>query len=217
MKNVLKNVSLLSKTSGHPSLFPLASLSFLMVLLVMFSGCGNNTGNTVNTGQVSSALAAGVKGYPVTVYFPKRNPQGLVSETKIFPVQRLSTTKAVATTALQLLIAGPTALEQKAGYYSDLGSMLRGPSTCRNGQGGADFRLTLDRRGKFVEVGTATLQFCRKIIGIAAIPDAIVRDQIGETLEQFPTIKKVLILKMDGSCFQNESLEGKYCESYQPG
>ncbi|WP_220201145.1 GerMN domain-containing protein [Reticulibacter mediterranei] len=216
MTNVLKNGSRLSKVSGHLSLFPIGSLSFLIMLLVMLSGCGTNTGNTVNAVQVSPPPTSGAKGYPVNVYFPKQNPQGFVSKTKIFPLQRLSPTKAVATTALQLLIAGPTAVEQKAGYYSNLGHMLRGPSTCGSSHGRPDFRLTLDRRGKYVEVGTATVQFCRQIIGIAAIPDAIVRDQIGRTLEQFPTIKKVLILRMDGSCFQAESFVGTYCESYQP-
>jgi spore germination protein GerM len=212
MKNVLKNGSRLSKASGHLSLFLIGSLSFLMML----SGCGTNTGNTVNAVQVSPPPASGAKGYPVTVYFPKRNPSRL--ETKLFPVQRLSPpTKAVATYALQLLIAGPTVEEQEAGYYSDLNDMLQGHSTCGSDEhGGPDFRLTLDRRGKYVEVGTATVQFCRQIIGIAAIPDAIVRNQIGTTLEQFPTIKKVLILMMDGRCFEAEGLEGAYCESYQP-
>jgi hypothetical protein len=203
----------------HPSLFLVGTLCLVVISLVLFSWYNATPRNALGASQTKGSFSSptpDAKGYPVKVYFPKR-PRSY-DHYEVFPIQRLSpSTKAVATYALQLLIAGPTLEEQKAGYYSDLNGMLQGPSKCGGDYGGPDFQLTLDKRGKFVEAGTATVQFCRQIISIATLPDGIVRDQIGKTLEQFPAIKKVLILRMDGTCFQAESLVGKYCESYQPG
>jgi hypothetical protein len=203
----------------HPSLFLVGTLCLLLISLVLFGWYSVTSANAFSANQTRGSFSSptlDAKGYPVKVYFPKR-PRSY-DHNEVFPIQRLSpSTKAVATYALQLLIAGPTLEEQKSGYYSDLNGMLQGPSKCGDDYGGPDFQLMLDRRGRFVEAGTATVQFCRQIISIAALPDGIVRDQIGKTLEQFPTIKKVLILRMDGTCFQAESLAGKYCESYQPG
>jgi hypothetical protein len=220
MKKFQQNALRLFLVHDHLSLFRVGVLCLLMSL-VLLSWYGATPGNAFGASQTKrplSSSAPDAQGYPVKVYFPKHVSQSLEYTSEVFPVQRISPTKAVATYALQLLIAGPTLEEQEAGYYSDLNGMLQGASKCGSDYyGGPDFRLMLDRRGRFVEAGTATVQFCRQIIGIGSLSDGIVREQISKTLEQFPTIKKVLILMMDGRCFQAESLVGKYCESYLPG
>ena len=147
-----------------------------------------------------------VVGSPVKVYFSKF-PQSLNRFTAVFPVARISPPRDRETFAIQLLIAGPTPTERRAGYFSELNSLLTGPSACSAPQptGGPDFTLHLDRRGSTPERGTATLRFCRVLSSPGVGADARVRAEIAATLTQFGRIKKVVILTEGGHCFADES------------
>jgi len=130
----------------------------------------------------------------------------------VYPVDRISPTIAVGTFALQLLIAGPTLSEQQAGYFTELNTLLSGPSSCSGNLpvGGPDFTLTLDKKGTVTETGTATVKFCRSINSPGIGADERVTAEINATLKQFPRIKKVVILTRDGHCFNN-SIGNDYC------
>src|SRR2546430_2716395 len=60
--------------------------------------------------------ATGQSTYEVKVFFSKA-PQSLNDPTAVFPVARVSTTIAVGSFAVQLLIAGPTLGEREIGYF----------------------------------------------------------------------------------------------------
>jgi hypothetical protein len=142
----------------------------------------------------------------VKVYFSKF-PQSLNRFSAVFPVARVAAASDVETFAIQLLIAGPTPTERRAGYFTELNSFLAGPSSCSAPYptGGPDFTLRLDRKGSAVERGTATLRFCRTLSSPGVGADARVRAEIAATLTQFRRIKKVVILTAAGHCFGDES------------
>jgi hypothetical protein len=146
--------------------------------------------------------------YPVLVYFSK-HPDSLNDPTAVFPVQRVAPTSAVATFAIQQLVAGPTVEERSAGLFSELNSIFIAPSECDAGsnptQGGPDFTLTLNKKGSTTEQGTATLQFCRPTSSPGIGADARIKAEIDKTLTQFSTITKVVILTRSGHCFGDES------------
>lgn len=151
----------------------------------------------------SSASTASTTGYPIKVFFSK-SPISLETDLNaVYPVNRSAPSLAVATFSIQLLLAGPTLSERDAGYFSELNSMLSGPSSCSTLVGGPDFTLTLDKKGSKTEKGTATLKFCRTLTSPGIGSDARVIAEINATLKQFSNIKKVVILTKDGHCFPN--------------
>ncbi len=125
----------------------------------------------------------------------------------MFSVNRLSPTIAVATFSIQLLIAGPTLSERNAGYFSELNSILAGPSSCSAPYptGGPDFTINLDKKGSTPAPGTATLSFCRITSSPGIGSDARIQAEINATLKQFTNIKNVVILTQAGHCFGDES------------
>jgi hypothetical protein len=146
-------------------------------------------------------------GAPVLVYFSK-SPESLNDPTAAFPVERMVPSAAVATYAIQLLIAGPTQEERGSGYFSELNSLFTGPSTCSNGSnptGGPDFTLSLNKEGSTTAQGTATLQFCRPTSSPGIGADARITAEITKALTQFSTITTVVILLRNGHCFGDES------------
>ena len=194
---------------------PLLMLSLLSMLsLLVLAGCGATATATEGAGAsatsttaqattttpapTSPAPTSPATTYPVLVYF-SRGQASLDDPTAVFPVQRVSPTPAVATYALEQLIAGPTPAEKGAGYFTELTTVLHRsePSSC----GDADFRLTLDKRGTRAEPGTATLQFCRPTTSSGIGADARITAEIKRTLIQFATITKVVILNLHGDCF----------------
>lgn len=146
-------------------------------------------------------------GYPVKVFFSRFPASVNTNPSAVYPVDRVSPTIAVGTFAIQLLIAGPTLSEQQAGYFTELNTMLSGPSNCSAPRpvGGPDFTLTLDKKGTVTEPGTATVKFCRSLNSPGIGADARVKAEINATLTQFTNIKKVVILTKDGHCFADES------------
>jgi spore germination protein GerM len=125
--------------------------------------------------------------YPVKVYFSK-HPESDEDPTRVFSFDRVSPDSGVGTYAIKQLLAGPTASERQAGYFSNV-KVRDDASNC----GGADFTLK-------IEQGTATLQFCRTFDAIGTISDGQAEQTILATLRQFSTVKKVVILSKDGHC-----------------
>jgi hypothetical protein len=153
-----------------------------------------------------SSTATSQSGYPIQVYFSKF-PDSLNNFNTVFPVNRLSPTIAVATFAIQLLIAGPTLSERGAGYFSEFNSILTGPSSCSAPYptDGPDFTLTLNMKGSTPAQGTATLRLCRATSSPGIGADARILAEINATLKQFSNIKNVVILTQAGHCFADES------------
>jgi hypothetical protein len=193
----------------------------LLLTFLALSACGSGSTNSATPtatqkqvatpGETTLAVSPSTTGtiqtgYAIQVYFSKY-PDSLNNPDAVFPVNRFSPTIAVATYSIQLLIAGPTLSELNAGYFSELNSVLTGPSSCSTPYptGGPDFTLTLDKKGSTPAPGTATLRFCR----LAATPgigaDARISAEIDATLKQFSNIKNVVILTQDGHCFGDET------------
>jgi Sporulation and spore germination len=197
--------------SRRSSVVTLLAASLLIVLVFALSACQSSLlapslpRPVVGSASPSSTTST-QESYPVKVYFSKF-PDSLTRFDAVFPVDRVSPTKAVATFAIQLLIAGPTLTERSQGYFSELNSLFTGPSTCSAPYptGGPDFKLNLNKKGSVDEPGTATLQFCRATSSPGIGADARVQTQITATLKQFPSIKKVVIFDKDGHCFADPS------------
>jgi hypothetical protein len=179
------------------------------------SGTGSTPGGTGSTPTATSApptpttgatatpttgATATPSGYPVKVYFSK-HPESDSNPAAVFPVNRVSPTLQVATYASAQLIAGPTASEHSAGYYTPLTSVLTGSSNC----GGPDFQITLNMKGSTPEAGTATFKFCRATSLPGDLTGGVIRAEINKTLLQFSTIHKVVILDSTGHCFDDLS------------
>ena len=203
-----------------------SALAASAVLLLMTQGCGGEqqaplaskaeklevATNSISVSEESSLIAgteassSALSGFPVKVYFSK-NPSSLSDFTKVFPVNRVSPTVAVATFSIQLIIAGPTESEFGSGFFSELNGMFTGASNCAGALpvGGPDFKLALNKRGSVPEPGTATVRFCRTTQSAGIGADVRVTSEISATLKQFRRIKKVIILSKEGSCFGDES------------
>ena len=132
-------------------------------------------------------------GRPIQVFF-SREPDSAYDFAAVFPVMRTAPDSGVARAALNALIAGPTPEEAADGYYSELGQMLDGQSTC----GGQDYTIR-------IEAGTATVQFCRWVVSAGVGQDARVLNTVGATLRQFATVERVRLLGREGNCLFDES------------
>ena len=201
-------------------------VTFTLLSVILLSACGTSPSTTVGaTATPTSTTSVSQKTdtatpeatvtvqkystttvYPIKVYFSKF-PDSTNSPDAVFPVDRSSPSLAVATFSIQLLIAGPTPSERSAGYFSELNSILSGPSNCSapHPVGGPDFTVTLNMRGSKAQQGTATLHFCRITNSPGIGADARIQSEINATLKQFSNIKDVVILTQDGNCFGDES------------
>jgi hypothetical protein len=180
----------------------------LAALALVLAGCGASATTASSptptpTVTVAPSPTATPIGYPVLVYFSKY-PESDNNNSLTSPVKRVSPTSHVEVFAIQLLLAGPTPEERAAGYFTELNSILNGPSMCSAAPaptGGPDFTLTLDHKGTAPEQGTATLRFCRTTLSPGEGADARNLAQINATLLQFSTIKKVVVLTLAGHCY----------------
>lgn len=151
--------------------------------------------STATSAAATAEPAAGRR--PILVYFSRR-PESDTDLSAVFPVRRTAPDQGVAAAALRALIAGPTAEEASAGYFSELGGMLVGPSS----RGGSDFEVTID-------AGTATVRFWRLVQSAGIGQDARVSSAISATLRQFPTVRRVRILDEGGDCLFDMSGENR--------
>jgi hypothetical protein len=132
-------------------------------------------------------------GTPVRVFFSRR-PDSESAFSNVFPVTRMAGDRAVATAALASLVEGPTAGERSGGYFSELGSALKGASSCS----GRNFQIGITN-------GTATVRFCRTVTSAGAGHDARIRSQIEATLRQFETVRAVRLIASTGRCLFDQS------------
>jgi hypothetical protein len=203
-------------------LFSAAGLIAITTLVLFLSGCVSpaQSSSVATTGATQAAVpvtivteqdelagqTSGTTSYLIKVYFSRFGPSdnNLMA---VFPVNRFSPSLAVATFSIQSLIAGPTLSERAAGYFTELNSLLSGPSVCNGSHpvGGPDFTLTLNKRGQKTEQGSTTVQFCRTSNSAGIGMDARILAEITATLKQFSNIKNVVVLTKAGNCFGDES------------
>jgi len=210
MKGLQDNSPSSAVSSYRPRLVILAVISVCILFTLVVSVCSAKLSSSASAASIAHASTAlPSASYAVKVFFSKFPESVNTDFTAVYPVDRTSPTIAVGTFALQLLIAGPSLSEQQAGYFTELNTILSGPSNCSAPRpvGGPDFTLTLDKKGTITEKGTATVKFCRSLASPGIGADARVTAEINATLKQFPNIKKVVILTKDGHCFGD--LSGK--------
>ena len=162
---------------------------------------GSPTATSTSAASATATTAPGgtaSSGVAVLVYF-SRHPDSDSNPSAVFPVNRTAPDLKVATYAMTQLIAGPTASESAAGYYTPISTIFSGSSNC----GGADFTITLNMKGSTPAQGTATLQFCRATQLPGDLTGSYIKAEINKTLTQFPTIQSVVILTQNGSCFDD--------------
>ncbi len=204
----LQNTHLCSAVSSYrPRFMILVVISACILFAFVVSACSGSVLSNVSAASINQASTASTAAsYPVKVFFSK-SPDSLNANSAVYAVDRVSPTIAVGTFSIQLLIAGPTLSERQAGYFTELNTMLSGPSQCSAPLpvGGPDFTLTLNKKGTVPETGTATVKFCRSINSGGIGADIRVTAEINATLKQFTNIKKVVILTQDGHCFGDES------------
>lgn len=187
----------------------------LSLLAMLLTACGVTT--TPSPGAKATPTTA--SGATVQVFFA-RHPDTDNTPTTVFPVQRTTTatyTVDKATFALEEMLKGPTLDERNQNYYSPFDGKLALQSVCPGEF--RDFDLTLNHRGKTVEDGTATLQFCRRVDIAGDLEGPRMAAMISATLTQFAEIKKVVILDYHGNCFDdlrgdNACLNGQQTGGY---
>lgn len=130
------------------------------------------------------------EGTALKLFFSNNNLDPEISCNEVFPVERfVSKTLTPARTALEMLLSGPNNEEFNQGYYSSINQGTKINSLkIENGVATVDFNETIQ-----AEVGGS----CRV---------SIIRQQIEQTLKQFPTVKKVTIC-VAGNCQQDEILQ----------
>src|SRR5439155_21267106 len=175
----------------------LVFVSLLLMFAYVMSGYSGKLLPSANAASIThTSASSNSASYPIKVFFSK-SPEALnTNPSAVYPVDRVSPTIAVGTFSLQLLIAGPTLSERNAGYFTELNTMLSGPSSCSAPLpvGGPDFTLALNKKGTVTQTGTATVKFCRSLNSAGIGADARVTTEINATLKQFPNITKVVIL-----------------------
>ena len=195
-------------SSLRPRFIGLVVVSLILTFAFVLSGYSGKLLPSANAASITqTSPSSNSASYPIKVFF-SRSPGSLnTNPSAVYPVDRVSPTIAVGTFSLQLLIAGPTLSERNAGYFTELNTLLSGPSSCSAPLpvGGPDFTLTLNMKGSVPETGTATVKFCRIISSPGIGTDARVTAEINATLKQFSNIKKVVILTNDGHCFGDGS------------
>ncbi len=186
--------------------------SLLVGAAILFvAGCSSSTSTSVTASATSSATATTVAtattaptattaSYPVKVYFSK-HPDSDNNPDLVFAVARTAPSLAVATYASQQLLAGPSASETAAGYFTPFQGTLSGASNC----GGPDFTITLNMKGTTPETNTATFKFCRIVNVPGEVAGGQMKAELSATLTQFSNIHKAVILTRDGGCFEDLS------------
>ena len=186
----------------------LIMISAFTLCAFLLSACSGNLPTSAGTASiVHASTASTTTGYPVKVFFSKYPDSVSTNFSTVYAVDRISPTIAVGTFSLQLLIAGPTLSERQAGYFTELNTLLSGPSNCSAPLpvGGPDFTLALNKKGTVTQTGTATIKFCRSLNSPGIGADVRVSAEINATLKQFSNITKVVILTKDGHCFGDGS------------
>lgn len=141
----------------------------------------SNTSNNVSSDDISDDTAT------ISVFFSKE-PQSNDDFTYTVRSNRQTTRKDVGTFAIEQLIAGPNQAETTEGLISPI--KLSGDSNCDS----KDFNLV-------IVDGKATIKFCKNLNSAGVGQDTRIIETITQTLKQFPTVDKVIILTKDDDCF----------------
>lgn len=114
----------------------------------------------------------------VKLFFSKFSPDNQTDCTTVFPVERtVEKTEGIARLAINLLLQGPTQTEKSQGYSTNINEGVTIKSINIDDEG--TLTLDLDKQINYQLGGS-----CR----VTAI-----RSQLTKTLEQFPTVKNVII------------------------
>ncbi len=190
------------------------ALTLALGAFILLTACDVTTATQQQTPTATLAATATAAASPtssgsgteVKVFFSK-HPETDSNVSAVFPVKRVAPDLKVATYAIQQLVAGPTASEKAAGYFTELTTSLTGASNC----GGADFQITLNTHidpktgTPSTQTGTAVLKFCRATQLAGDLVGPRIKAQLNATLTQFPTITKTQILTSSGHCFDDAS------------
>lgn len=166
------------------------------------SGRGSPTVAATARATATTAPSATSVAYPLKVYFSK-HPESDSDANEVFAVGRTAPSLAVATYASRQTLAGPTASETAAGYFTPFLGVLSGVSTC----GGNDFTITLNMKGSTPTTDTATFKFCRVVNVPGEVVGGEMKAELTATPKQFANIHRAVILTQDGGCFEDLSGE----------
>lgn len=172
--------------SSIRTIFNLSLLAFTAI-----TGLNALGGATIAAPQVEAAIPMPQR---VRVFFPK-NPEQQTNLSYVEPVWRQVTNTAVAQSAINQVLAGPTLQERKQGFVAPI--KLSGASNC-----GQDFTLS-------IVSGVARLRFCKQVVSAGIGDDARAISSINATLKQFSTVRSVVILDNTGRCLGDMSGENR--------
>lgn len=172
----------------------------LLALTLVLTACGTTTSNG---GSTPGASPTARPPSTVKVYFAHHpetdeHPDQVFAVTRAVP-QTMTKTSDLATFALQQMLQGPTTAEQNQGYYSPFSGALALISNCPGPF--RDFDLTFDQRGTKAEPGTVTMRFCRRVDIAGDLDGPRMVSMINQTLLQFSSVQKVVVLNWAGNCF----------------
>jgi hypothetical protein len=144
---------------------------------------------------VPTAGAAPVADPDTVQVFFSRDPDSFADFTAVFPLSReVAGGPGIIDGVVAALLAGPTAAEQSAGYFSDFQRLMGGTlSTCKGGF------TTTERQG------IITVQLCRATSSAGVGQDARAQAEIEATLMQLPGITRIIVLNTDGHCLLDQS------------
>lgn len=142
----------------------------------------NSTGNETPSEPMSKTY---------NLYFQKYDPE-TGDNFQVAPVKRSTTRADVATFLVEEFLKGPTQAE-KAQNLSGMNDTFNGDSNCN----GRDFTISNTE-------GILTVQFCRPIF-FASDFSIAVNQGLKKTLEEIPTVQKVMILEQTGHCYNDLS------------
>lgn len=189
----------------HPLMAPATLLATLLLAVTLtLAACGTSSTNGGSTPGPSPSPSTTPR-TTVKVYFAHHpetdeHPDQVFAVTRTIPAN-IAQPVDFAAYALQQMLRGPTSDEQAQGYYSPFSGALALISNCPGEF--RDFDLTYDHRGTKAEPGTVTMRFCRRVDIAGDLDGPRMLAMINQTLIQFPTIHKVVVLNWEGNCFDD--------------
>ncbi len=147
------------------------------------------TAATTGTATETPTVTPTTPGEATVKVFFSKDPDSYNDPTIVVSVNRSTPNADVAAFAIAELIKGPTTEEKTLKLFTEL--KLAGISNC----GGKDFKIDIDAAKK------ATITFCRPIDSPGELADARIKVEIENTLNDFSTIDKTVIINSQGNCF----------------
>ena len=134
--------------------------------------------------DTESSISTATRTYKV--YFGK-NPETadrFGASDFVFPVERTTGRLDVLTFSIEEFLKGPTEQEKTQGYFLGLGAnYLPGDSDCSN----KDFQVKIENK-------VARIRFCKDVIGIGTLGDAVFLEGLKKITLQFSTVESVVLL-----------------------